>query len=398
MKPRLSALLAFSVFFALVSGLLAVEGNPPVDESPGRGGAGATKHPVEIRPARVTELLDRKVHGAEGRELARIDDFLIDIENGRVVSVVLAGASAGEGRFEVPARGVTYNKAERLIIWPGDETKLAGAPRFSPPGSDRQAQEVHAAAVYAYYGEEPYFVVENQPVRKAPRNVHTHGTFTTDYVRVALGRLALASELLGARVANTAGKKTGSVKDLVIDLPAGRVVAVIIGRGGFIGIAESRDAVPPVALSYVANDKQDLRLDTSRQLKRGPRYEADRFDDPDYTDDIYRAYDRQPYTTAVAADNTRINRRDRDGARPTPLDQGNSTGEVAATARIRKAILARDGLSVNAQNIKIITADGRVTLRGPVKSAAEKEIIGEIAVREAGESLCVDNQLEVSGD
>jgi osmotically-inducible protein OsmY len=37
-------------------------------------------------------------------------------------------------------------------------------------------------------------------------------------------------------------------------------------------------------------------------------------------------------------------------------------------------------MSVNAQNVKIITVDGRVTLRGPVNTAEEKRLIGEIAI------------------
>jgi hyperosmotically inducible protein len=49
---------------------------------------------------------------------------------------------------------------------------------------------------------------------------------------------------------------------------------------------------------------------------------------------------------------------------------------------------------MTATNVKIITVDGKVTLRGPVKTAAEKTRIGQIATKEAGKAT-VDNQLEV---
>jgi len=52
-------------------------------------------------------------------------------------------------------------------------------------------------------------------------------------------------------------------------------------------------------------------------------------------------------------------------------------------------------MSMNARNVKIITLDGRVTLRGPVDSDEEKRLIGEIANRIA-RSENVDNQLEVN--
>lgn len=93
-------------------------------------------------------------------------------------------------------------------------------------------------------------------------------------------------------------------------------------------------------------------------------------------------------------DNTKKNMRDRDGRTLTPMDQGNSQADIDITARIRREVVARDGLSVNAQNAKIITNDGRVTLRGPVDSTEEKKILGDIANQSAGGAK-VDNQLEV---
>jgi hyperosmotically inducible periplasmic protein len=51
-------------------------------------------------------------------------------------------------------------------------------------------------------------------------------------------------------------------------------------------------------------------------------------------------------------------------------------------------------MSMNARNVKVITRDGRVTLRGPVNTAEEKRLIGEIAERSASAGN-VDNQLEV---
>jgi osmotically-inducible protein OsmY len=78
----------------------------------------------------------------------------------------------------------------------------------------------------------------------------------------------------------------------------------------------------------------------------------------------------------------------------TPLDQGNNKADLATTAEIRKEILDAKDMSVNAQNVKIITNGGKVTLRGPVNTAQEKQRIGEIAMKHASPAN-VDNQLEV---
>jgi osmotically-inducible protein OsmY len=98
--------------------------------------------------------------------------------------------------------------------------------------------------------------------------------------------------------------------------------------------------------------------------------------------------------TANGADNTSRNTRDRDQSTATPIDQGNNKADIDTTARIRKEIMADKSLSVNAQNAKIITVNGQVTLRGPVASADEKRQLGEIASRIA-RAENVTNQLEV---
>ena len=94
-------------------------------------------------------------------------------------------------------------------------------------------------------------------------------------------------------------------------------------------------------------------------------------------------------------DNSARNERDRDARTKTPLDQGNSKADVTTTAEIRKEIVATKDMSMNAQNVKIITNTGKVTLRGPVNTNEEKRIIGEIANKIA-HAENVDNQLEVT--
>jgi hyperosmotically inducible protein len=95
-----------------------------------------------------------------------------------------------------------------------------------------------------------------------------------------------------------------------------------------------------------------------------------------------------------AADNTRKNERDRSGETMTSGDQSNSPEDVKITADIRRAVVGDNSLSMTAKNVKIITANGTVTLRGPVKNDAEKTKIAELAQSAAGNAK-IDNQLEV---
>jgi hyperosmotically inducible periplasmic protein len=100
---------------------------------------------------------------------------------------------------------------------------------------------------------------------------------------------------------------------------------------------------------------------------------------------------------SVPADNSRVNERDRDPAALTPGDQGESEADRSITQRIRQDVVKDDGLSMAAKNVKIITVDGMVTLRGPVKSDLERRTIGALA-RGAPGVKQVDNQLDIQAD
>jgi len=94
------------------------------------------------------------------------------------------------------------------------------------------------------------------------------------------------------------------------------------------------------------------------------------------------------------ADNTGRNKRDRDDRSVTPMDQSNNKGDLEITRQIRREITRNDSLSTNAHNVKIVTQQGVVTLRGPVKSPEEKATIARLAQQAPGVKR-VDDQLEV---
>lgn len=94
-------------------------------------------------------------------------------------------------------------------------------------------------------------------------------------------------------------------------------------------------------------------------------------------------------------DNTGRNEPDRQAGKLEATDQSNDPRDVELTAKIRRALTADDSLSVNAQNIKVITVNGKVTLRGPVKSEDERKRI-EAAARRAAGGAAVVNELQVN--
>jgi hyperosmotically inducible protein len=298
-----------------------------------------------------------------------------------------------------------------------DKEKLANAPKFQTAKWAEDSDSNHLSAVYRYYGEEPAFnfiqsgdaVADGQPKTDASRNTaairKADGTWDKDHLangaqcmipESRLGHVQKASKLMGTTVKNIQDEKLGSVENILVDLPSGRVVAVIVSSGGFLGMGDELSAVPPTALRFTA-DRDTLQLDASKEtLSSAPHFKANQWPDftqPAYAGEVYHAYKVEPYFT-TEANNTARNVRDRNGGAVTPLDQGTSKADIDTTMQIRKEIIATKDMSVDARNVKIITIDGHVTLRGPVNSADEKSLIGEIAIRIAGAGN-VDNQLEV---
>jgi hyperosmotically inducible protein len=100
--------------------------------------------------------------------------------------------------------------------------------------------------------------------------------------------------------------------------------------------------------------------------------------------------------TPAAPDNSGVNVRDRNPEAMTAGQQSNAKGDVELTRRIRRAVVKDNKLSMMAHNVKIITVNGSVILRGPVKTEKEKAAIARKAQAIAGADK-VDNQLEVEG-
>lgn len=97
---------------------------------------------------------------------------------------------------------------------------------------------------------------------------------------------------------------------------------------------------------------------------------------------------------APAADNSKMNQRDQNQNEPTADQQKENRSDRDITQQIRQSIVKDKSLSTYAHNVKIITQNGQVTLKGPVRSEEEKQSIGAKATEVAGADK-VTNDLDV---
>jgi hyperosmotically inducible protein len=405
--------------------------------------------------AKASDVIGMTVNNYQDVRLGKVSDLAVDMESGRIVQVIISsGGFLGMGTTltAVPPCALRQDPGLKIVQLDSSMEKFNSAPRFDTAKWEECTQSNRLSETYGYYGQQPYFARDGFDITNAdgtfanslPRNmdgtINTAGARPVDTahnVDVArkveennshvstrnadrtwsrtyysngngsksswakLGHVQKASKLIGTSVKNLQGESLGKVENLTVALASGRIVAVIISSGGYLGMDNELSAVPPTALRF--NTEQDtFQLDASKEnLASSPHFKANEWPDlnqSDYVGGVYRAYNVEPYfTTDVTsgADNTRLNVRDRDSRTLTPLDQGNSQADVDTTAQIRKEILADSDMTTNAKNVKIITLNGHVTLRGPVNTADEKSRIAEIADRIVSASN-VDNQLEVS--
>lgn len=86
-----------------------------------------------------------------------------------------------------------------------------------------------------------------------------------------------------------------------------------------------------------------------------------------------------------SSDNTKMNQNARGANDQTADQQQNDRTDLNITKQIREAIVNDKALSTYAHNVKVITQNGQVTLKGPVRSDEEKRAIEGKAAEIAGE-------------
>jgi hyperosmotically inducible protein len=107
------------------------------------------------------------------------------------------------------------------------------------------------------------------------------------------------------------------------------------------------------------------------------------------------SYGQAPDASTPQPDNTKVNKRDRNADEATADQQKANATDRELTRQIRRSIIADKSLSTYAHNIKIISQNGAVTLKGPVQSDDEKKAVVAKAVAVAGSADKVTDQVSV---
>ena len=350
-------------------------------------------------PEQISKVIGMVIQDADGRNLVKIKDLAVDLQNGRIAEVIVAtekGTGLEKKEIALPPGRFSYDPGSKMLRLnlTRDQLQLAPAFDFAAWKSDMNTTAVRG--VYQHYEMVPYFSDYDQSTENAPL---TSPKKTPDIILPRLGYIARADKVIGATVRNLQDERIGKVENLVVDVPSGRIVEVIVGTGGVLGFGDDLSAVPAQAFQYEPA-RNRLRLDATREsLTHAPHFKSDNW--PEMTDakhvaEVYNSYGIPLYFTIPDPNGAGENGRDHSSSKLTPFDQGTSESDRAITARVRKEIMAHRELSLNAHNIKIITVNGQVTLRGPVNSEQEAATVIAIAKRAATRDSTVNSQLDIN--
>ncbi len=346
----------------------------------------------------ASKVIGMEVRDAEGGKLGKIRDLAVDMQNGRVTLVVIGTAGwLGMNEKDVAAPPEAFSidrnfKGVRLN--PGRE-RLKAAPAFELGSWATSVDGVTVRRIYKHFDITPYFSNDEPAAGNA--------AVESPKVRAAilpprLGNLQRAERLMGRPVRNPQGERLGKVDNFVVDLAAGRIVEVILETGGFLGIGDESSAVPPQALHYEPGQNR-LRLDATKEtLGNAPHLKSEQWPataDAKHVSAVYHAYGLEPYFAIAEPDSGAGGVHDRAPDSFNSADQRASESDRAITARIRRDIMTRKGLSANARNVRITTVNGQVTLRGPVNNEQEASILIDIAKRAVANNSTVADQIEI---
>jgi sporulation protein YlmC with PRC-barrel domain len=243
------------------------------------------------RVEKASTLIGMEVRNYEGQKLGKVDELGVDLETGRIVQVILS--TGGFLRMSVllvpvPPGALFHDAAKKFIQLKADKAKLRAAPSYGMSNWAELGRSNQVAEVYLYHGQRLYFAERYQPELGPDPTAR-------------LGYVQRTTKLIGASVKNVQKETLGQVKNLMVDLSAGRVVAVILSSGGVFGVGEALCAVPSAAFQFNSEETY-LQLDVSKEvMSKAPHFKPNawpNFGDPSYVAGVYRTYLVEPYFTA----------------------------------------------------------------------------------------------------
>lgn len=247
------------------------------------------------RVERADKIIGKEIEDTSKHKLGKLDDLVVDLTSGHILYVVVDG---DDGKVGVPPQILTEAHGKNITA---NITKdqFAKAPEFKKEVASAESinKADFVSKVYQQFGQNEWWA-GNTPA--------SQGSFNNVF---------RASKVSGIDVNNVNNQKIGDVKHLAVDLPAGRVVYVIVSPDASLNLGKNNlYALPPDAFTPNA-DHTALNSNIDKdKLAAAPHFTSDNWaqlSDLSWASQVYQYYGKQAYFSSSA-----------------PQPTGSSTGTV----------------------------------------------------------------------
>ena len=263
-----------------------------------------------------------KVVNRAGDNLGKIEELMIDLENGRIAyAVVSHGGFLGIGNklFSIPWKAFTLRVHEHAFFLDIPKETLEKAEGFDKDKWPLTRQEL--SSPYTYYGYQPYWETgvagptgistgmpgetESERMARMEKERRTGMPGETESERISrMGSMAdrdnpeflSASTIEGDKVVNRAGDDLGKIEELMIDLENGRIAYAVLSFGGFLGMSDKLFAIPWQALKLRLHEHAFVLDIPKETLEKAEGFDKDNWPlTREQLSSMYTYYGYQPY-------------------------------------------------------------------------------------------------------
>ena len=232
--------------------------------------------------ARANQIIGQNVFNRQGEAIGKINNLVVELASGRVLYAVVdeQGGVPGMDRFAIPPGKFSSGANNGNLVVDVKKADLASAPKFKGGASTINSVD-YAQQVYQHFGQPAWW--EGSGAAGASAN-----TF---------GNVRGARQLMGTEVKTVANQNLGQIKNLVVDLAAGRVLYVALVPPGSLGSGNMVYVVPPNAFTPGPDGTLVTGLDEAK-LQGGPHFADNSWPDvasSSYATQVYQYYGKQPY-------------------------------------------------------------------------------------------------------
>lgn len=231
---------------------------------------------------RATKLIGKDIQTSNGQRAGKLEDLVVDLTSGHILYAVI---DRERGKAAVAPQVFTSSESKTLRANVTRE-QLNQAPEFTKDiASDEQISKADfVSKIYQHFGQNAWWTGTQPSSQGAFQNVHRASK--------------LAGKLAGMDVKNVSNEKVGDVKDLAVDLSAGRIVYVVLSPDSSLGLGKNLYALPPDAFTPGADRSTIVSNIDKQKLASAPHFTNENWEqlsDAAWASQIYQYYGKQAY-------------------------------------------------------------------------------------------------------